>query len=804
MLSRFHNLPDLAFIEILSYLSCADALWSFSKLNIHLTKLLIERGFYHHVNLSSTRYCQFQTFLSLLRLNEIQSLVIDCYGSSLQLKTWPYLPNLRTLKVKGAQDLVDVFKFAQQHANTLTHLTVESSQYFETCGIFQEVCYPAWNLCDFITEVFHHLPALRSLDLGTAESFFLHRWNFKTIQTPLINLTLTLSTTHALLMIMSTEPLAHTLQRLHITLNDHCSDMEYSLCDTNLLPEMKALHIFSFTKSFVWHCIEEWKFIDALTSSRIMPILRRMNFSVVIDVNDLVEMNRSALFTDFRHIDVHYTFIINDDRSHMELREYILHNNKLHSNQIVSATFISESWPGSHPFITPGQNYRTKQTKSRQHLFYTLPWIFKEFFELCVPDRYNLPSSATFFSHLISSNEIFELHLLRCDRQVSMNLPNLRHLILTDSLDSLNSFQLSKNIRSIQITLHHQCTNFATCDWTALRKLSSLPELNSLRVLLYNMHISPDDTSCQIIADVAPMISDFSFCFRRRHYQAVYDLDSAQMKQSSFIEQLKNRILALSLNKQPYIVVEEDERWEKACQEKNTSLHLIKSMELDLDVGKCIYSDDAVLPAWKVAGSLPNVELRLSDKRLCQIINNIQLIPFPESKNPVILGPPIEPESTLIQSLSNNPEQTLEAVEGMIPVKKTKEKVEAEENKKQYLHLINLHIDEGANENNEDKPFFRLTLESIVAKTKIKTFDMEFDASLANSVVYHEQFIGKDNQQLRLLSAQLEQINNDENQKLVSLNFLHTSSENPLFLSPTYNGIENRAHVHFSKLAVTL
>ncbi|CAF3260355.1 unnamed protein product [Rotaria socialis] len=390
MLSRFHNLPDLAFIEILSYLSCADALWSFSKLNIHLTKLLIERGFYHHVNLSSTRYCQFQTFLSLLRLNEIQSLVID---------------------LKGVQDLVDVFKFAQQHANTLTHLTVESSQYFETCGIFQEVCYPAWNLCDFITEVFHHLPALRSLDLGTAESFFLHRWNFKTIQTPLINLTLTLSTTHALLMIMSTEPLAHTLQRLHITLNDHCSDMEYSLCDTNLLPEMKALHIFSFTKSFVWHCIEEWKFIDALTSSRIMPILRRMNFSVVIDVNDLVEMNRSALFTDFRHIDVHYTFIINDDRSHMELREYILHNNKLHSNQIVSATFISESWPGSHPFITPGQNYRTKQTKSRQHLFYTLPWIFKEFFELCVPDR--CISEIQVFSSYFPTNKIHSSRIIK-------------------------------------------------------------------------------------------------------------------------------------------------------------------------------------------------------------------------------------------------------------------------------------------------------------------------------------------------------------------------------------------------------
>ncbi len=85
---------------------------------------------------------------------------------------------------------------------------------------------------------------------------------------------------------------------------------------------------------------------------------------------------------------------------------------------------------------------------------------------------------------------------------------------------------------------------------------------------------------------------------------------------------------------------------------------------------------------------------------------------------------------------------------------------------------------------------------------------MEFDASLADLIVNHEQFIGKDNQQLHLLSAQLNtDINNQiiqQDQKLVSVQFLHTSPENPLFLSSNYNGIENRAHVHFSKLVVTL
>jgi hypothetical protein len=107
--------------------------------------------------------------------------------------------------------------------------------------------------------------------------------------------------------------------------------------------------------------------------------------------------------------------------------------------------------------------------------------------------------------------------------------------------------------------------------------------------------------------------------------------------------------------------------------------------------------------------------------------------------------------------------------------------------------------------NDEGDPFLHLTLDSIVAKTKIKTYDMEFNASLADLIVDHEQFIGKGNQQLRLLSAQLNTDEKDQqDKKLVSVNFLHTSPDNPLFSSPTYNGIENRAHVHFTKLVVTL
>ena len=137
MVTLFDDLPDLSLIEIFSYLSRADTLWCFGNLNIRLTGLIIERGFYYHIDLSSTRYHQFKVLLSLLQFNKIQSLVIDCYSSTLQLKCWPYLPHLRTLKLKGVRIYVDVLKFVQQHGATLTHLTLESSEYFQTVSIVQ-------------------------------------------------------------------------------------------------------------------------------------------------------------------------------------------------------------------------------------------------------------------------------------------------------------------------------------------------------------------------------------------------------------------------------------------------------------------------------------------------------------------------------------------------------------------------------------------------------------------------------------------------------------------------------------------
>jgi hypothetical protein len=93
------------------------------------------------------------------------------------------------------------------------------------------------------------------------------------------------------------------------------------------------------------------------------------------------------------------------------------------------------------------------------------------------------------------------------------------------------------------------------------------------------------------------------------------------------------------------------------------------------------------------------------------------------------------------------------------------------------------------------------------AQIFIKTFDIEFQASLNDLIIFHEQFITKDNHHLRFLAAQYEEnenINKINSNKLVTIHILHRSSNNPLFKSLKYDRLKNKIRIHLSKLIFTL
>ncbi|CAF1279791.1 unnamed protein product, partial [Didymodactylos carnosus] len=175
-------------------------------------------------------------------------------------------------------------------------------------------------------------------------------------------------------------------------------------------------------------------------------------------------------------------------------------------------------------------------------------------------------------------------------------------------------------------------------------------------------------------------------------------------------------------------------------------------------------------------------------------------------------------------------EKTLEAVENITPVQKILEEaasVEAEgktndqtsveivkkkvNSQDQLIEVkatfelprINLLIEESlTNLSNDTQPFVRMSIFSIVARATIKTYDIDFDISIADLTVIHEQFITKTNARLRLIAV--EHHRDRVNDPFISIHGLLTSSVNPLLASTPYNGIENQVKVHIGKPVLML
>jgi hypothetical protein len=130
LITQFDDLPDLVLIDLFTHLTSIDVLWAFANLNHRLRKLVHERGFFRHINLSPARLSKFDTLLTLIPLAQIESLIIDIGASILQLSHWPDLPFLTTLRIYGLRDFEDATSFILRHSVSLVHLTLGTDNKF--------------------------------------------------------------------------------------------------------------------------------------------------------------------------------------------------------------------------------------------------------------------------------------------------------------------------------------------------------------------------------------------------------------------------------------------------------------------------------------------------------------------------------------------------------------------------------------------------------------------------------------------------------------------------------------------------
>jgi hypothetical protein len=185
-----------------------------------------------------------------------------------------------------------------------------------------------------------HLSALRSLDLGQDTGMGLPLWHITTIQCPLNYLRLPCQNIKQLCDVMSLEALSTTLEQLHVAMRSLNMGSKNDLPKELVLPKMINLHTFVLVQSIFSKNRIQWSTIEFLTSPNIMPVLRQVNLVIFINVDDLNCINRSALFTDDRRIDIQFAFIMDDSSLGIQLSQHMPHGSRFHPRQIVGVTCV--------------------------------------------------------------------------------------------------------------------------------------------------------------------------------------------------------------------------------------------------------------------------------------------------------------------------------------------------------------------------------------------------------------------------------------------------------------------------------
>ena len=200
-----------------------------------------------------------------------------------------------------------------------------------------------------------YLPVLRSLDLGM--EYHGTAWPNTTAIVPLTYLRLSLPSMDSLIRLLSTPPLSNTLKQLHVQIGNSSLNTQSSISKSDLSMQIIHLHTFTLVQKFFSSFFIEWTTFERLTSSEVMPILRRAKVSIFLQMNDLHRINSSSLFTDHRHVDVHFAFHLTNCRQYNEVTQYIPRGHRFHPCEIVGATLLINRWTDRSKWVTEGNPF---------------------------------------------------------------------------------------------------------------------------------------------------------------------------------------------------------------------------------------------------------------------------------------------------------------------------------------------------------------------------------------------------------------------------------------------------------------
>jgi hypothetical protein len=158
--THFMSLPDLVLLDMFTYLSGEDVLYSFGDLHdLRVLDLLTEHGAFQHICLSSqlSRH-QYQVLskgiwrYDLVRSFVLKEMFSDYISHCTPCQIFPSLTDLRVFFIRAVFD--DLSEFVIAHSSTLTHLSIKRSDQSYVPEVYRI----------FFHTVLPHLSRLKLLD----------------------------------------------------------------------------------------------------------------------------------------------------------------------------------------------------------------------------------------------------------------------------------------------------------------------------------------------------------------------------------------------------------------------------------------------------------------------------------------------------------------------------------------------------------------------------------------------------------------------------------------------------------------
>ncbi|XP_053320973.1 intermembrane lipid transfer protein VPS13C isoform X2 [Spea bombifrons] len=271
------------------------------------------------------------------------------------------------------------------------------------------------------------------------------------------------------------------------------------------------------------------------------------------------------------------------------------------------------------------------------------------------------------------------------------------------------------------------------------------------------------------------------------------------------------------------------EVWKKYRFESSSPLHILQPLDIEVQLAKAMVERDSRMPRFKVSGELPLLHMKISDKKIQEVLALVDSIPLPQKtattptkEKKIINIVPRKPEKLLKQDIGkclllleddSDSEEYFDTEDGTSPVKiksACKEPVKTETDSSAEAaveELTDLHlkfevkevmIELNKQQEKQERTILVFSIQQLGTEAFVKTYDLTAVSYLKKINLDYYDIQGISKQPLHLISS-----SDKQGLHLLKVEYIKADKSGPRFQT-TFENTEQTLKVAFSSMDLLL